>query len=178
MASRFDQKLEQLLMGEVQDLVDGLPSDEGSEQSNEHISEPQELLPVVFEQKDTAIALNNQDMQDDYQFARSNLYGLIGRTNAALDFALKLSVLSENPRALEVAASLIRMSNDASKELINMHKMINSASQGGGKQTPSGSYTQINNNYYNQQQEKDRAIEILDQLPGDDDDEEAGDIDD
>jgi len=163
MASRFDKQLEQILKGDVSSLVEGLPDTDDSE----HISEPEELLPVAYEHKETSLALGNQDLQEDYESARSNLYGLMGRSNAALDLALRISVMSENPRALEVAATLIKMSGELSKDLIGLHKTIESGKGKGNAPDKNGQYTQINNNYYG---DKEQATKIIDDLPDDDDD--------
>lgn len=160
MASKFDESLKKILNGDVNSLVDNIPDEDiPSAQTTE------ELVPVVYEQKETNLTLANHDIQEDYEFARSNLYGLIGRSNAALDLALKIAVMSEMPRALEVAATLIKTSADISKELISVHKAIESGSN--KAKEPPGKYTQVNN-YYG-----DRASteKILDNLPDTDDEE-------
>lgn len=155
MSSSFDKKLEAILKSDnAEKMVDDLPDEDEDQQ------EPEEMLPVEYDKKETSIQLNNKDLQDDYEYARSNLYGLIGRSNAALELTLKIAMMSEHPRALEVAANLIKTSSDISKELISLHKSIEQKSQGG---TPpkEGQYTQINN-YYS---DKEKAEQTIDDLP-------------
>lgn len=155
MSSAFDKKLEKLLNGDVDKLVDDLP--EGEEEQV-----PDEMAPVLYDSKDTETQLPSKDLQDDYVAARSNLYGLMGKSNAALELTLRIAMMSEHPRALEVAANLIKTSSDISKELIALHKAIEEK-QGSKKEPPNGSYTQ--NNYYIS--DKEKAESIIDDLPED-----------
>jgi len=158
MSSAFDKKLEKLLNGDVDKLVDGLP--EGEQDEEEQV--PDEMAPVLYDAKDTETQLPSKDLQDDYVAARSNLYGLMGKSNAALELTLRIAMMSEHPRALEVAANLIKTSSDISKELIALHKAIEEK-QGSKKEPPKGSYTQ--NNYYIS--DKEKAESIIDDLPED-----------
>lgn len=158
MSSAFDKKLEKLLNGDVDKLVDGLPESEQDEEEQV----PDEMAPVLYDAKDTETQLPSKDLQDDYVAARSNLYGLMGKSNAALELTLRIAMMSEHPRALEVAANLIKTSSDISKELIALHKAIEEK-QGSKKEAPGGKYTQ--NNYYIS--DKEKAESVIDNLPDD-----------
>lgn len=164
--SKIDEQLERILSGDVSSLLDD--HKETSDDSNvEEIPVVTELVPVKFDTKETSLELSNKDIQEDYEFARSNLYGLVGRSNAALELALKISAMSEHPRALEVAATLIKMSSEVSKDLISIHREIEK-SKGGSNQnnSKSGTYTQVNN-YYNSKEEAKDVSDFLDDLPDD-----------
>ncbi len=166
--SKIDQQLERILSGDVSELLDNHHETPDGEEVEDITTT--ELVPIEFDQKETSLELSNKDIQEDYQFVRSNLYGLIGRSNAALELALRLSAMSENPRALEVTATLIRMSSDVSKELISVHREIEKskgANSADGTKQPSGKYTQINN-YYNSPEEAKEVSSFLDDLPDDD----------
>lgn len=158
MRSAFDKKLEKLLNGDTDKLVDSLPE---GDQDEEQVSD--EMAPVLYDNKDTETQLPSKDLQDDYVAARSNLYGLMGKSNAALELTLRIAMMSEHPRALEVAANLIKTSSDISKELIALHKSIE---QKHNPDIPPGSYTQ--NNYYNSTDTKE-AESIIDNLPDSED---------
>lgn len=164
MSSNFDKQLEKILKGDVDKLVDDLPEGEEEEEK-----EPEEMLPVEYERRETSLELSNKDFQEDYEYARSNLYGLIGKSNAALELTLKIALMSEHPRALEVAANLIKTSSDISKELMGIHKQLNDSNKGGGGSEPSGKYVQ--NNFYGES--KETTERIIDDLP--DDEEESKD---
>lgn len=147
--SAFEKKLNEILTGEdVDKAIDGLPdSDDDGEE--EHAQEPDALVPVVYDEKETSLEITNQDLGEDYKFARSNLYGLIGKSNASLELALRIAQMSEHPRALEVASQLMKTSADMTKELIKLQKEVEGGSS--NKNEPKGgsvSNTQINN-YYN-----------------------------
>jgi len=168
--STFDKTLEQLLTsdekrtndaGDVENQIDHLP-DEGHEEE-----EPEDLHPVRYENVDSRLPANPEDVtdrHDDYVFARSNLYGLIGRSNAALELSLRLAAMSEQPRALEVAAQLMRTSSDMTKELIALQKMLKEEDSKGG---PSVQNNTQNNHYYNAQDNTNTIDNEIDAL-GDD----------
>jgi hypothetical protein len=152
--STFDKQLEQLLMGS--ELEEG--------QEPPETQPMEELVPVVYEEKQSALTLDNPDMDEDYKFARSNLYGLIGRSNAALDLALRIAQMSEHPRAIEVAANLMKTSADMSKDLIGLQQKMNSDK----KIDKPSSYTQVNNNYYTEPKTVKDIDSDLDNLPDED----------
>lgn len=155
MPSKFDKQLEQLLMG-----------DELSEDDQTTADVVDDMLPVTFEDKPTGLSIDhNVDLEEDYKFVRSNLYGLIGRSNASLELALKIAQLSEHPRALEVAANLMKTSADMSKELLLLQKSISGTNKDDKPKT--GTYTQVNN-YYADPQSKESLEGIIDDLPEED----------
>jgi hypothetical protein len=151
--SKFDRQLKQLLSTEVEDKVDGLPDDEDEQQDLDP------MLPVQFEDKESAIAIDeNPDLEADYKFARSNYYGLIGRTNAAIDLILNIAQMSEHPRAIEVAANLMKTSSDVTKDLLALQKSVQDKQQRGGGD-PKGKYTQ-HNHFYGDKSPKDIDNEL------------------
>lgn len=66
----------------------------------------QEITPVVFDERKSSMPRTNgeyeNDLVDDYVFSRSNLYGLLGRTNATIDLAIKLAQMTEHPGQLKL----------------------------------------------------------------------------
>ena len=163
--NNFDKQLKDLINQdkELENQIDQLP-DEEDQNLVQH-----DLTPVVYEEKETNLSpdsINNPDLHDDYKFARSNYYGLIGRSNAALDMILKIAQMSEHPRAVEVAATLMKTSADMTKELMSLQKTINENNKGSGGgdnggqgQPPKGSYTQ--NNFYYEVKDVDETLEDL-----------------
>lgn len=159
MASNFDKQLEKLLKQDPNELIDGL-EDEGQEEE-----QPQEdMVPVVYEERESRVDVANPDLKDDYVSARSNLYGLLGDTNSAIKLAMRVAAMSEHPRALEVVSGLIKTSADISKEMIAIHKSLeNKTGNQGNTGESGGSYTQINNYNY----DKKEAESIVDSLDDD-----------
>lgn len=168
--SNFEKQLTALLEKEVP----GSDSKgELQEQEEGSVFDNIEINPVTYDKKESTAISSQADLLEDYKNARSNLYGLMGRTNFAIEQALKLAMLSEHPRALEVAGQLMNNSSNISKELINLHKTLKDKLDEGGKEG-SSSYTQVNNYYGSDKKEIDdidRELEELDNNKKDKDNE-------
>jgi hypothetical protein len=64
------------------------------------------------------------DIASDYDFARQNLYDVIGKGNEALDYLLELAKASEHPRAFEVVGQLTKTLIDANTNLLDLQKKV------------------------------------------------------
>ena len=84
----------------------------------EIVSEETKDLPAI--QKET----KEEDIENDYDFARKNLYDVIGKGTDALDHLIELAKVSEHPRAFEVVATLSKTLMDANKDLLNIQKKV------------------------------------------------------
>ena len=69
------------------------------------------------------------DVQDDYKYARNNLYDVIDKGNEALDYLLELAKASEHPRAFEVVGQITKTLVDANNNLLDLQKKINDLSK-------------------------------------------------
>ena len=85
----------------------------------------------------TAIQSNpvEGDLNNDYQYARENLYNLIERGNDALEGILELAKEMEHPRAYEVASGLIKNVSETTMELLKMQKELKSLKEGEAPKT-------------------------------------------
>jgi hypothetical protein len=83
------------------------------------------------------------DLDEDYSFARDNLYNLVDKGNQALEGILSLAKEMEHPRAYEVASGLIKSVTDTTTELLKLQKELQ-AMKG---EKPSGNNT-TNNHLY------------------------------
>ena len=70
-----------------------------------------DVLPIIKAEK------NN-----DYEYARSNLYNVIEKGQTALDDILDVAKQSESARVYEVATNLIKTMVDANKDLLALQK--------------------------------------------------------
>jgi len=155
MSNKFERQLKQLLESDVEKEVNDLPDAEEEEEQ-----QIEELLPVEFEEKESGVSIDtNPDLDKDYKFARSNYYGLIGRTNSAIDLAMKIAAMSEHPRAMEVAANLMKTSSDITKDLIALQKSIDDKNQPKQGEKQQGTYVQ-NNHYYGDKSPTDIENEL------------------
>jgi hypothetical protein len=83
-------------------------------------TEPIEINPII-EVQSTEVTSPNQ-VEDDANFARSNIRDLIAKGNNAMDQLLAVAKESEHPRAYEVAAGLIKNLADMNKDLLELQK--------------------------------------------------------
>ena len=61
-------------------------------------------------------------VQDDYEYARRNLYALVDKGQEAVNGALDLAMSSDHPRAYEVAGQLIKHVGDVADKLMALQK--------------------------------------------------------
>lgn len=99
---------------------------------NEKLSEALDIEPIEFEvvepvvESTTPVVVETTTsmttVDEDAEFARSNIRGLIGKANTALDNLLQIASASEHPRAFEVASGLIKNLADMNKDLLDIQK--------------------------------------------------------
>jgi hypothetical protein len=88
-----------------------------------------------------------QDIQSDYEYARSNLYGVIETSSEALSQLVELAKASEHPRAFEVVGQLTKTLVDANKDLLEIQKKVK-ALQAEDEQVDDSGKNVTNNNLY------------------------------
>lgn len=59
---------------------------------------------------------------NDYDYARQNLYDIIEKGNDALEHIVDIAKQSESPRAFEVVTNLLKTMVDANKDLLELQK--------------------------------------------------------
>lgn len=64
----------------------------------------------------------SQDIQDDYEFARSKYYELVQKGDEAIDLMLDLARESEHPRAFEVLSTMIKQNAEIADRLMDLQK--------------------------------------------------------
>ena len=65
---------------------------------------------------------SKDEVTDDYEYARSNLYLLVDKGQEAVNGALDLAMSSDHPRAYEVAGQLIKHVGDVADKLMALQK--------------------------------------------------------
>jgi hypothetical protein len=94
-----------------------------------------QLLPAIKQEEDVA--------QDDYEYARNNLRGLIENGKHAIENIIFLAKEGESPRAYEVVGQLIKTLAETNKDLLDLAKKSKEL-KGEEKSQP----TQVNNNLF------------------------------
>ena len=88
---------------------------------NDILNIDQDLIEVIEPQTQEKVP---NDIASDYDFARQNLYDVIGKGNEALDYLLELAKASEHPRAFEVVGQLTKTLIDANTNLLDLQKKV------------------------------------------------------
>ena len=81
---------------------------------------PPITTPTVIE----PVESTDNDLENDYKYARENLYGIIEKGASALDELVAVAQASEHPRAYEVVGQLVRTLTDANKDLLKIQKDV------------------------------------------------------
>lgn len=141
---------------------------EGGDEEDTQIKDIEPLLPIVFEEKTSknVDTIPNEDLKDDYKFARSNLYALIGRSNAAIELVLKVANMTDGAaKSLDTLTNLINSSNSLTKDLINLHKAMEKKEA----TKPKDKSKNVQNNFYLREKEEIQEVgNILDQIEDED----------
>ena len=91
--------------------------------TNEKLSEVFDLEPIVQDEiAQELVPINNSVVTDDADFARTNIKNLINSGSSALNNLLTVAKDSQQPRAYEVAATLIKNLSDLNKDLMEIQK--------------------------------------------------------
>ena len=87
---------------------------------NQTLSDVLDVEPINYQT--TEIVEVKTLVEDDAEFARTNIRDLISKGNTAIDNLLLVANASEHPRAYEVAAGLIKNLADLNKDLLEIQK--------------------------------------------------------
>jgi len=69
-----------------------------------------------------AMPIIKAEKNDDYEYARKNLYSIIEKGQDALEDMIDVAKQSESPRAYEVVTNLIKTMAETNKDLLNLAK--------------------------------------------------------
>lgn len=64
------------------------------------------------------------DIENDYKYARENLYNAIERGSDALEELVELAKQSQSPRAFEIVGQMIKTLTDSNKDLLEIQKKV------------------------------------------------------
>ena len=94
---------------------------------DDKLNEVFEIAPTVENlptEKVVPPRAEKDDSDTDFQYSRENLYNIIERGSDAMDGLLEIAKETEHPRAYEVVGQLIDKLTNANKELIGLHKTM------------------------------------------------------
>lgn len=84
------------------------------------------------------------ETNNDYEYARRNLYDLIEKGHDALEEIIDIAKQSQQARAFEVATNLIKTMAETNKDLMNLAKAQKELTQ----ESPSSDGKTVNNNLF------------------------------
>lgn len=82
-----------------------------------------EIIEPVKNEIKPASNTNGDDTEEidaEYKYAQDNLHNIIEKGTEALEEMLSIAKMTEQPRAFEVTASLIKTLSDANKDLLEL----------------------------------------------------------
>ena len=94
---------------------------------DDKLNEVFEIAPTVENlptEKVVPPRAEKDDSDTDFQYSRENLYNIIESGSDAMDGLLEIAKETEHPRAYEVVGQLIDKLTNANKELIGLHKTM------------------------------------------------------
>ena len=83
-------------------------------------------LPEKIEQTKELKPVDNSDetVDNDFKYARENLYNIIERGSDALNTLVDVANQSQHPRAFEVVSQLVKTLSDTNKDLLELQRKI------------------------------------------------------
>jgi len=83
-------------------------------------------LPEKIEQTKDLKPVDNKDetVDNDFKYARENLYNIIERGSDALNTLVDVANQSQHPRAFEVVGQLVKTLSDTNKDLLELQKKV------------------------------------------------------
>ena len=83
-------------------------------------------LPEKIEQTKELKPVDNSDktVDNDFKYARENLYNIIERGSDALNTLVDVANQSQHPRAFEVVGQLVKTLSDTNKDLLELQKKV------------------------------------------------------
>jgi hypothetical protein len=101
------------------------------------------VIDVVATEPVKEKSKEESDIDDDYEYARNNLKGLIESGKSAMENIVFLAKEGESPRAYEVVGQLIKTLADTNKDLLDLGKKAREAK---GKDATQQSQNIVTNN--------------------------------
>jgi hypothetical protein len=88
-----------------------------------------EIMKAEETVKEIKIAKSDNQVQDDHEYARGNLYNLIEKGQEAINDILDVAKQTNHPRAYEVAGNLIKNVADITDKLLDSQRKLKEISE-------------------------------------------------
>lgn len=84
--------------------------------------EPTDYTQIPKRKTDIVIGNSDKGIENDFEHARDNLYGLIETGKDALLDMIEVAKQSENPRSYEVVGNILKQLADMNQQLLDLHQ--------------------------------------------------------
>tara|TARA_Y100000310_G_scaffold344092_1_gene455075 strand:+ start:6402 stop:6803 length:402 start_codon:yes stop_codon:yes gene_type:complete len=84
--------------------------------------EPKRIPEPKRESTEIVVPSNTDNVTNDFEYARGNLYKIIEKGSEALEDIIDVAQQSESPRAYEVVSDLLKAVTAANKDLLDLSK--------------------------------------------------------
>jgi len=128
-----------------------------------------EKLNEFFNIEPSGRTLETKDLAKpdaDYDFAKQNLYEIIGKSKIALDGILKVAAEGDSPRAYEVVTQMLKTMSEINKDLLELENIKAESNKTTIKSTTNNSFfigsTSDLQDLINPERSKKKALDIID----------------
>ena len=81
-----------------------------------------ELVPKKYEREILDKKSETIQVEDDFDYARDHVYGIIEKNQMAIDEMMTIASSSQHPAAYETLTKLIKVQSDLAKSLLKLHE--------------------------------------------------------
>ena len=99
-----------------------------------HLELGEDLPKNTVQVLDAPVTNNNDNENNDFKYARENLYHIIERGRDAMDELLEIAKAEESPRAFEVFGQLLKNMTDSQEKLMELHQKKQKLENDGDRQ--------------------------------------------
>ena len=85
---------------------------------------PEKIEDVNNKNEIKPVDNSNETVDNDFKYARENLYNIIERGSDALNTLVDVANQSQHPRAFEVVGQLVKTLSDTNKDLLELQKKV------------------------------------------------------
>lgn len=80
------------------------------------------LVPIKYEREVLDKKQETIQVEDDFDYAREHVYGIIEKSQKAIDEMMKIAEASQHPAAYETLTKMMKIHSDMTKSLLKLHE--------------------------------------------------------
>lgn len=80
------------------------------------------LVPIKYDREPLDKKQETIQVEDDFDFARDNVYGILAKGQDAIEEMMKIASASQHPAAYETLTKMLKVQSDLAKSLLKLHE--------------------------------------------------------